>query len=65
MCKRCDSITVTTKMYEAFGSPGMIYFTYYEDDDKKIPMYCLGTGKPEYDQWIKYCPYCGRELEGE
>ncbi len=63
MCKRCEAITVATSMCEAWDFPGVIYLTYYEEEDKKIPMYCLGTGKPQYDQWIGYCPYCGRKLE--
>lgn len=62
MCKRCESIMTIAKMYREIDSPGMIYLSYYEEDDKKIPAYHLGTGDPMYDQIIIYCPFCGRKL---
>lgn len=59
MCKRCDSVTVTTRMYKEWDIPRMLYYSYYEENDEKIPSYFLGTGEPECDQIIMYC---GRKL---
>ncbi len=62
MCKRCEESIPVVKMYEIWDIPGQIYYSYYEEDDRKIPAYFLSTGDPTRDQIIMYCPFCGREL---